>query len=479
MAIYFDAAKIAEVVAQLSGAALRRNFRDVVLPEVEAGLVAANTGAEVGAAGVAEASKILKLGANKNVDEVHTAALYLGAGAGTLVTLDAAELNALENLDDELAALEGAQAELALLAGLADELTALSGMDTELGLLAGLTANAATLNAVPSNPGNVAQGVLRVSAAVKSTETVTIGADVYEFDAGEGTVTGTNILVDIEASTIKSEGTLTVDTQPTASDTFTIGVGAGEKLYTIVPNGTANADGEVNRGTNLATAQAAIVAAVNGTDGYNVAHTQVVMGDFAANAAVITAIDGGTAGDLIATTETFTAGTNIFDAATLGTTTAGADSAAGDATDALIAAINASGTEAVTAFDESANEVLILADAVGVVALATTETLAGVDNTWSAVTMTGGSAAAAINIAKANRVPTATEVALGIMRFAVDFLPTMVQVQVRVTASGAIKAWDGAIAIIDAAGDINYVEIDNGGATDWAATDTAYVILYS
>ena len=65
------------------------------------------------------------------------------------------------------------------------------------------------------------------------------------------------------------------------------------------------------------------------------------------------------------------------------------------------------------------------------------------------------------------------------MRFAVDFLPTMVQVQVRVTASGAIKAWDGAIAIIDAAGDINYVEIDNGGATDWAATDTAYVILYS
>lgn len=45
-------------------------------------------------AGTAVASKTAVLGANKELDEFHTAALYLGAAAGTLVTATAAELNA-------------------------------------------------------------------------------------------------------------------------------------------------------------------------------------------------------------------------------------------------------------------------------------------------------------------------------------------------------------------------------------------------
>jgi len=45
-------------------------------------------------AGVATASKTAVLGANKNLDEFHTAALYLGAAAGTLITATAAEINA-------------------------------------------------------------------------------------------------------------------------------------------------------------------------------------------------------------------------------------------------------------------------------------------------------------------------------------------------------------------------------------------------
>ncbi len=44
-------------------------------------------------AGTAVASKALSLGANKNVDEFHTAALYLGADAGTAVASSAVELN--------------------------------------------------------------------------------------------------------------------------------------------------------------------------------------------------------------------------------------------------------------------------------------------------------------------------------------------------------------------------------------------------
>jgi hypothetical protein len=45
-------------------------------------------------AGVATASKTAVLGANKNLDEFHTAALYLGAGAGTLVASTAAQIDA-------------------------------------------------------------------------------------------------------------------------------------------------------------------------------------------------------------------------------------------------------------------------------------------------------------------------------------------------------------------------------------------------
>lgn len=46
-------------------------------------------------AGTAVASKAAVLGANKNLDEFHTAALYLGAAAGTAVTATAAEINVL------------------------------------------------------------------------------------------------------------------------------------------------------------------------------------------------------------------------------------------------------------------------------------------------------------------------------------------------------------------------------------------------
>ena len=44
--------------------------------------------------GTAADSKAAVLGANKNLDEFHTAALYLGAGAGTLVGSTAAQLDA-------------------------------------------------------------------------------------------------------------------------------------------------------------------------------------------------------------------------------------------------------------------------------------------------------------------------------------------------------------------------------------------------
>ena len=121
-----------------------------------------------------------------------------------------------------------------------------------------------------------------------------------------------------------SQGTLTIDTQPLADDTMTIGT----KVYTFVTDETATADGEIDVGADLADAKVQIVAAINGTD-HNTASTVVTAAAFATNDCVLTAIAGGVVGDSVATTETFDAVTNVFDAATLGTTTAGIDGTAG------------------------------------------------------------------------------------------------------------------------------------------------------
>jgi hypothetical protein len=126
---------------------------------------------------------------------------------------------------------------------------------------------------------------------------------------------------------VASQGTLTMDTQPTAGDTMTIGT----KVYTFTADGTAAADGEIDVGADLADCKTLVVAAINGTDGINTAHTQVTAAAFVGDDMVITASTKGVAGDLIATTETFTAGTNVFDDVTLGTTTAGVDGTVGTA----------------------------------------------------------------------------------------------------------------------------------------------------
>lgn len=234
--------------------------------------------------------------------------------------------------------------------------------------------------------------VLTVSSVVVDGETVSInnpavaGADVYEFlaDAAQSKTAAGNIAVNIAANATKASGTLTVDTQPTSGDTVTIGT----KVYTFVPVGTANADGEVSIGANLAGAQAALVAAINGTDGVSIAHPLVSAGNFAANACTITALVGGTAGNSIATTETFTAGTNIFAAATLGS---GTNCSAANAITALAAAINASDTQGVGATAGS-GIVTLTADTAGVAgnAIIIAETMANGSFTADAVLLAGG-----------------------------------------------------------------------------------------
>jgi hypothetical protein len=116
---------------------------------------------------------------------------------------------------------------------------------------------------------------------------------------------------------------LTVDTQPTAGDTFTI----GSKVYTFVAAGTADADGEINLGADLTATKPLIVTAING-GGFNTAHPDFTAAAFSGNNMTITAIVKGTIGNGKATTETFTAGTNVWAGAT---TTGGVDGTPGQA----------------------------------------------------------------------------------------------------------------------------------------------------
>lgn len=100
---------------------------------------------------------------------------------------------------------------------------------------------------------------------------------------------------------------LTMDTQPTAGDTITI----GSRTYTFVAAATADAAGEINLGVNLAATKPLLVAAING-DALNTAHPDVSAATFVSNAMTITAKRRGVAANDIDLAETFTAETNVW-----------------------------------------------------------------------------------------------------------------------------------------------------------------------
>lgn len=155
-------------------------------------------------------------------------------------------------------------------------------------------------------------------------------------DAGDGfyflNPSGRTVLVALLSPASHAQGTLAVPTIPTATDTMTIGVAPGNKTYTFVATADFNANGEVEIvAGDIAACRTAIAEAINGTDGVNTAHTQVTA-EVVGTSVVLTAIDAGVIGNVIVTTETFTAVGNVFDAGRLGTTTAGGEATAADIT---------------------------------------------------------------------------------------------------------------------------------------------------
>lgn len=304
---------------------------------------------------------IFDISSGHDHDGVNTKAVSVGTVADSAITN--AKVNAAAAIDaTKLGNGDVSNTELSYLNGVT------SAIQTQIDAISTAQVPEGTpVNAVAS------QGTLTVSGVAIDGETITIGSDVYEFcaDTAQSLTAGSDFAIDITGSTTASQGTFTVTVQPSSAETFTV----GDKVFTFVPNGTANADGEVSVGADLAAAQVNIVAAINGTDGFNTASAYVTAGAFATNASVLTALIGGVAGDSIATTETMANGS--FDAVTLGTTTGGADCSAANAVTAAVTSITNNDTAGVGAADGAGDTVVLTADTKGTAgdAIATTETM--------------------------------------------------------------------------------------------------------
>lgn len=185
----------------------------------------------------------------------------------------------------------------------------------------------------------------------------------------------------------------------------------------------------------------------------------------------------------VADTETVSIGGTVFefDRSANGVTagrvavTGHSDDTPANASTALVTAINATTSCPMSAVKIGSNEVLLISKAYGAMGHACTETLAGSNNAFAASTSYGGRAPGGARHAVAARVPTSTEVALGTLQFPLSFVPSSYNVQVRVTSTGVVKAWDGAVTV-DSTNKV--LKMDNAGSTDWAATDTVFIQIF-
>lgn len=217
-------------------------------------------------------------------------------------------------------------------------------------------------NGTPVNPV-AAVGVLAVDGVLTHAEICTIGENIYEINASDGSTVTTagNIPVDITSTAIKAQGVATVSGLPTPTDVLEV----GGVSYTFVADGTAAADGEVDVGANEADLIANVIAAINGTDGIQAAANPYVTATngTVAETILLTAIIGGVAGNSIE----FDCDdvTNMADdaAKVLGGETAGVDSTQDESGTALAAALtgDVSGT-----YDATANEITVTAVTKGV-----------------------------------------------------------------------------------------------------------------
>jgi hypothetical protein len=171
---------------------------------------------------------------------------------------------------------------------------------------------------------------LKDAGLVAASAAATVSGAAQIVDLGGGMVEG-HVLIELTAIEIdgaRAQGVLTLDTNPTDGNTMTIGT----TVYRFKDTPAQAEDIQLGTGDEaLADTQASIVATINGTGtagtdyyaGTTSPHPLVRAAAFGTNKCVLTALHAGLAGNAIATTETFTAETNVFDDDTLGAARAG------------------------------------------------------------------------------------------------------------------------------------------------------------
>lgn len=228
-------------------------------------------------------------------------------------------------------------------------------------------------NSIPSGIGIVigtpanakfASAILAISGVSIHGDVIMIGDkdqtrfDVYEFLSDDAQTKSDleNIAINIVEKTNKARGILTVDVLPHVGDSFTI----GDRTYVFVES--VNSEGEILTGNTLEETHAAIIAAVNGSDGVNSPHPSVFMSEFVENSALINALIGGTIGNTIPTVSSFTLEVNRFSSDSLGS---GTNCTAVNTVSALIEAINNFDTHGVLAEQGDGNTIIISAKSIG------------------------------------------------------------------------------------------------------------------
>lgn len=357
--------------------------------------------------------------------------------------------------------------------------------------------------------------VLRVAAAVQDAQTVTFGDHTFEVDTSviEGITSG-NIRVDLSSLAGASAGTLVIATNPLNGHTVTIGTHVYTFKTTLTASTTAD---EVLIGATCAASVANLIAAINkaagggttyaaatiihptvsaavgagdtmgctaktaGGAGNLLAATDTLAGSSAFTAAtfaggsdklVATALIKGTVGDTVASTETCSGTGNQWGGAVLA---GGVDATAAQFTAALEDAINGSGVR-LLAEQISDNEVLVVDASVTSQQRSKpcTETLAGSNNVWAAANSFGGDQSISPpKLLVTSRVPTATEVTLETMHFALPFVPTSGIVQVR-SSTGLVRAFDGKVTLGG-----NIIDILSDGSVKVQGSDVVTITAHA
>jgi len=300
------------------------------------------------------------------------------------------------------------------------------------------------VSSLVKEPGKLATAVLRISGNCAVTDTVTIGTDVFELDditAASG---------DAAANGSWNNVTDPVTIPMAVGDYAAIGVGGVDPLQVgdLVYLGTEYMRVTTIDGNNVTFSRGrcgSTAAAHIDTTGIFIATTPHV-----ANITI-----GSQAGGGAVTPANFTpalVGTILDD-----------DGTAGQANDVSVASLAAGAT------------MLLVADAVGAVVLATTETGGNLD--WDDANMRYGEAATVRQTYTAAVIPDSEEVTANTIYLPIPFDPTFVQVFVVTTATGALVAWNGDTIINVAAGVMPaYIELNNDGATNFSANETMYVL---